>query len=240
MSSHQNTKEPELSDQLEKGLQISSEEEEECLISRALFGGAIKLHIPSQWRDVSLVRQVPDHQECYQDCTFKDGTKRSLQGTGCCLVIEILAREENLKDEDAPTFFFRDLAEVNGGIVGDLDFQAVDTVGKEVPPDDGLQSQSGTITMPNLSKEVVVCSCAGVQSIAPLKNNTELEEGKAERVRVELCAVRLQAEETDILLTLTMPLEKKGVNDSECWKKQGDLFVRILRSFEVCDWSLFG
>jgi hypothetical protein len=238
MPSNQKTKELELSDQLEKDLQMSSEGElKESLISRELFGGAIRVDIPSQWRDVSLVRQVPDHQECYQDCTFEDGSKRSLQGTGGCLIVEILARED-VTDEDAPKYFFRDLAEANGGIVGDLDFQVVDTVGKGISDD--LQSQSDNVTMPNLSKQVKVCSCAGVQSIAPLKNNMELEEGKADRVRIELCAVRLMDEETDILLTLTIPLEKKGINDDESRGKLGELFLSILRGFEVCDWTLFG
>ena len=38
-----------------------------------LFGGAITTSIPSSWRDVSQVRQVPDHQEVYQDCNEETG-----------------------------------------------------------------------------------------------------------------------------------------------------------------------
>ena len=38
-----------------------------------LFGGAITTSIPSSWRDVSQVRQVPDKQEVYQDCNEERG-----------------------------------------------------------------------------------------------------------------------------------------------------------------------
>lgn len=235
MPSNQDTKELQLTDRLEKGLQISAEEIKESLVTRELFGGAIKLNIPLQWRDVSLVRQVPDHQECYQDCTFKDGAKLSLQGTGGCLITEILAREEDVNDQNAASFFFSDLAEANGD-VGELDFQTVYTAGKGISD---VRSQS-SVSMPNLSKQVNICTCTGIQSIDPLKNKKELEVGKADSVRIELCVVRLQAEETDILLTLTMPLEKKELKDDMQWNKHSDLFLSILRSLEVRDWSLFG
>ena len=33
------------------------------LTKRPLFGGAIDIDVPCAWRDVSEVRQVPDHQE---------------------------------------------------------------------------------------------------------------------------------------------------------------------------------
>jgi hypothetical protein len=236
MPSNQDTKELQLTDRLEKGLQISAEEIKESLVTRELFGGAIKLNMPLQWRDVSLVRQVPDHQECYQDCTFKDGDKLSLEGTGGCLITEILAREEGVNDQDAASFFFSDLAEANGDSVGEIDFQTVCTAGKGISD---LRSRS-SVSMPNLSKQCKICTCIGVQSIDPLKNKEVVEVGKADRVRIELCVVRLQAEETDILLTLTMPLEKKGLKDSMQRNKHSDLFLSILRSLEVHDWSLFG
>jgi Ran-interacting Mog1 protein len=68
---------------------------------RPLFGGAIVCRIPSEWIDISDIRQVPDHQECWQDTR-----------EGRLLVIEILERKE-IPDDKAAEYFFRDLAEYN-------------------------------------------------------------------------------------------------------------------------------
>merc|ERR1712170_184349 len=69
----------------------------EMYSERPLFGGAISCDIPSAWRDVSDVRQVPDHQECWQEID------------GAVLVVEILDRQE-VGDHSAASFFFADLA----------------------------------------------------------------------------------------------------------------------------------
>ena len=245
-----------------ENLKISSQN----IIQRELFGGAIIISVPEQWRDVSLVRQIPDHQECYQDCTFQDGSKFELQGTGGCLVVEILGREEDVKDEDAALFFFRDLAEANGPgySEGDVTFNCVGTVGcvpgtgsDEVKVDNEIKEiEKVQNLIPKLSAQRLakVCSCVGYQSIGPLKNKTELEDGKANRIRVELCAVRLAAVDTDILVTLSMPCDNEknstaddgDTNKKETALKRGDghghssLFIDILDGFNVLDWRLFG
>jgi hypothetical protein len=166
---------------------------------RNLYGGAIKINIPEQWRDVSIVRQVPDYQECYQDCTDFNENTTELQGTGCCLIVELLAREDKVRDEDASLFFFKDLAEANGGLVK-VEYQAMWVVGGEGDP--SKFTSISDVVMPKLSKKSTVCSCIGIHSIDPLDNRNELESGKAERVRVELCILRLETEETDVLISL--------------------------------------
>jgi len=300
-------------------LQISPE----SLTKRDMFGGAIALSIPTQWRDVSDVRQVPDHQEVYQDCTFKaeeeaqvanfeaegkeqatlfkkeegiqadrliveeeeqvalfkaeeeaqavrclesekaqsarskveeevqeckfagaDVGKFTLQGTGGCLIVEILGREEQVGDEDAAMFFFRDLAEANGDLVGDLEYNHVWTVGRNPRESNGKDDESkeqveDSNLMPNLPVRVKACSCIGLQSVDPLRNRIELGEGKASRIRVELCALRLEDVDTDLLITLTMPhAEESGNATGE--EGHSSLFLDILESFEIVDWSLFG
>ena len=42
------------------------------------------------------------------------------EGTGGCIVIEILERQNDVSDEDAMVFFFNDLAHVNGDEAGQL------------------------------------------------------------------------------------------------------------------------
>ena len=241
-----------------KGLTISSHSSDGGIIKRReLFGGAIAIAIPSEWRDVSLVRQVPDHQECYQDCTFHDGSKSHLKGTGGCLIIEILGRENEIKDENAAMFFFRDLAEANGPGCSDDDV-IFDCVWNENSVSDSDNSVgTSQILMPKLlpSLQVKVCTCVGYQSISPLKNNKELEEGKADRVLIELCVVRLEAVDTDILITLSMPNRDHretnsplGQSPREEDKKDSlrtesghsNLYKDIIDSFEILDWGLFG
>ena len=197
--------------------------------NRELYGGAIRINVPSKWRDVSTIRQVPDHQECFQDCTFKDGSKKTLEGTGACIIVEILGREDGVKDEDAALFFFKDLAEANGDELGDLDYSSVQCVGggKNNTANNG-------INMPSMTRTVCVCSCVGNQSIEPLKNRTELEPGKADSVKVELCVIRLEKEETDILVSLSMP------HPSETYTSHSKLFLETLKGFQIVDWCLFG
>ncbi|KAL0030275.1 hypothetical protein WJX77_007077 [Trebouxia sp. C0004] len=43
---------------------------DEQLITRALFGGAIKMSLPQRFVDVSDYRPVPDHQEVWTDATL--------------------------------------------------------------------------------------------------------------------------------------------------------------------------
>ena len=108
---------------------------QKSLVQQSLFGGALSIAIPINWRDVSDIRQVPDHQEVFQDCSAfspllsKDGSGQSItKGTGGCLIIEILERQEEVKDENAAAFFFQDLAQANGG-KDDEDFGCYDKEG---------------------------------------------------------------------------------------------------------------
>ena len=102
----------------------SQKEADDVFAKRDLFGCALKIAIPKLWRDVSAVRQVPDHQEVFQD--FQEETTelkdKSIyyEGTGGCIVIEILERQNDVSDEDAMVFFFNDLAHVNGDEAGQL------------------------------------------------------------------------------------------------------------------------
>eukprot|EP00397_Hematodinium_sp_SG-2012_P043602 GEMP01048499.1.p1 GENE.GEMP01048499.1~~GEMP01048499.1.p1 ORF type:complete len:173 (+),score=39.14 GEMP01048499.1:24-542(+) len=66
-----------------------------------LFGGAIRLDIPAEFDDVSVIREVPDHQEVYVHRT-----------TNQSLIVEILDYEQ-VSDDAACNHFFQDLVEAN-------------------------------------------------------------------------------------------------------------------------------
>eukprot|EP00557_Chaetoceros_sp_GSL56_P010493 CAMPEP_0176480968 /NCGR_PEP_ID=MMETSP0200_2-20121128/2563_1 /TAXON_ID=947934 /ORGANISM="Chaetoceros sp., Strain GSL56" /LENGTH=222 /DNA_ID=CAMNT_0017877129 /DNA_START=107 /DNA_END=775 /DNA_ORIENTATION=- len=213
---------------------------------RNLFGGAIKINVPTKWRDVSLVRQVPDYQECYQDCTSDVSEKNTeIQGTGGCLIVEILTRENQVRDEDASLFFFQDLADANGGLV-QVEYQAMWAVGRG--EGDPSKLRMNDVIIPQLSKSITACSCVGIHSIDPLDHRNDLESGRAERVRVELCILRLDTEETDILISLSIPFANRKTDHMSVTEQEfknenhhhSELFLDILRGFEIVDWDLFG
>ena len=80
-------------------------EGEDGLSETPLFGGALRMSIPSSFVDISTLREIPDHQEAFSD----KSSDRSL-------VVEVLQR---VTDEDTQQFttpacyFFHDLAEAN-------------------------------------------------------------------------------------------------------------------------------
>lgn len=70
--------------------------------SRKLFGGAITMTLPTNFDDVSAIRDVPDHQEVFVD-----------RNSEMSLIVEILDMEEEISDEAAAQHFFKDLAQFN-------------------------------------------------------------------------------------------------------------------------------
>jgi hypothetical protein len=227
------------------------------LTPRPLFGGAMRVCIPSQWRDVSEIRQVPDNQEVFQDCTFTDGrtvhSELGILGSGGCIVIEILEREDGLNDDSTAEFYFKDLAEANGSIKdantsgenagGDysIDYTTSWNVGtdtKTMTLDEGNRDDKGSNIMPQLSVRTKAFTCIGHQNVSPLRNRTTLEEGKSDCIKVELCVLRLEQVHTDLLISLSLP--SYHGRDSRMEHGHDALFLEILRSFQVLDWSLFG
>ena len=225
------------------------------LTKRPLFGGAIDIDVPSAWRDVSEVRQVPDHQEVWQDCTVEGqapselaaaaaGEPISIEGTGGVLVVEILARQDDVSDDTAAKFFFDDLAESNGAIADEerrLDFAQVACVGG------GSGSDDTNSLMPRLDKSVTACTCIGVQRVALGKDRKVGGDSEPRSdhwaVRIEMCVLRLEKEETDLLISMTRPIQdgsEKTMEDIMEASTHSKLFLEIIETFAIQNWELFG
>jgi len=67
-----------------------------------LYGGTFRAKIPESMKDVSEMRQVPNHQEFYAD----------LQ-SGLSTIVEMNEHQKQVKDEAAAAFFFENLAKDN-------------------------------------------------------------------------------------------------------------------------------
>lgn len=174
--------------------------------------------MPDGWVDVSDMRQVPDHQECWMD------------NDGCLLVVEILDRQANVEDEAAAAFFYKDLGEYNG-ITSDQDI----SFRKESPP---------SLQPVGLPDDATLCFGSGFQRVAMGKNVDFAGNPRRQEIvsiRVELCVIRLPSVSTDILISLSTPSENTG-NPQE--SPEGSLmtatFSQAVSSFQVRNWQLFG
>jgi hypothetical protein len=180
---------------------------------RPLYGGAITCEIPSDWRDVSDIRQVPDHQECWQEAD------------GAVLVVEILERQE-VSDVDGAAFFFNDLAQANGA---------------STPQD--ARFQPATLTLPNLPENSTLCSGIGFQKVAKGRELDIAGNPRTQEVRwikVDLAAFRLQRFKTELLVTMTIPISDPNGTPAPGNNSSFDQrFQHIMSTLKVRDWKLF-
>jgi hypothetical protein len=184
---------------------------------RSLFGGAISCEIPSAWRDVSDIREVPDHQEVWHE-----------PEDGSLLVVEILQQQE-VQDQNVASFFFQDLAENNG-----------------ITHANDVMFRPMTLAVPTIQIEgASICSGIGFQKIAMGQDYNSFEQrARNQEIRwtcIELCVLRLPRVHTDLLVTITRPLPNPnllpGVDSSLSWS---EAFQRVISSFKIRNWGLFG
>jgi hypothetical protein len=185
---------------------------------RPFFGGAITCQLTpdDDWRDVSDVRQVPDHQETWQDIE------------GRLLVVEILDRQSSVTDEQAAAYFFQDLAESNGMKAPGTDLQFTS------------QPELMNLAGAGLPDSAKICFGTGYQKVALGKEHDIAGNPRTQQVqsiRVELCAIRLPSVGTDLLVTLSSPSDE---NLQETSSQPTEVFARILGSWKIEDWTLFG
>jgi len=175
------------------------------------------------------VRQVPDNQEVYQDCS---------EETGAVLVIEILEYQTNVENNDACNFFLKDLGDAN-----------------ETPPEEQVIHSNQVINLLGnaceMNKERILPSLALPPSTtltsqlhACISRGTQKVKQKgsitSQCIDIELCALRLKDIDTDLLITLSIPRRNSG-SDSDGGSNVGEeIFKQILASFNIKDYSLFG
>lgn len=141
--------------------------------------------------------------------------------------MEILARETSVTDEEAAAYFFRDLAEANGITQPDeeMEFHTI----PEIP-------LLGT-ELPNTAKKF-----GGVgRQLVRQGRDTDIAGNPRQLtpawVRIDLCLIRLPHVESEILVTFTSPVETATTASMTTWD---EIFVRMIQSFRVVDWNLFG
>ena len=141
-----------------------------------LFGGAISLRLPASFEDVSLVRQVPDHQEVYVDRL----SERSL-------IVEIVQHDKDVSSALVARHYFTDLAECNEATSAILDGSAVIADASFLPC---LQDATA-----------VKCALTGRQTVRKFGQAN----APAETVQILMVVVRLPRVGSDLLLSMNVP-----------------------------------
>ena len=192
-------------------------------MERPLFGGAITCRIPADWKDISDIRQVPDNQECWQDVA-----------NDRLLVIEMFEYQADVANSNAAAFFFQDLASANGAVITEQQFTPI--------PSTAGPLQQMTAAINNTAS--IGCFGIGYQRVAMGRDvdvaGNPRHDQEVRWIRVELCVLRLTAQETDLLITLSSPSETNPQEEAQQTQGFSDVFQQVITSFQIHDWSLFG
>jgi hypothetical protein len=221
--------------------------------SRTLFGGALSCAVPPSFVDVSDFRQVPDNQEVFADASQSDSS----------LVVEILEQPVvadpstdpsstsvpvAVADAAAVAYYLADLAEANDAADGAVFRGARRLTAEEMPQ------------LAASSPAAAGCSAwvgAGDQAVSKVREGDHARNA----VRVYAAVLRLPEINTDLLITMNVPLvisassssaASGGVGLHQLGGQGGEggggdpcaaataLFLSILKSLRIEDWGLFG
>ena len=158
---------------------------------------------------------VPDNQEVYQDCS---------EESGAVVVIEILEHQSDVKNEDASTFFFNDLADANGVSQDDITMQSNNLMFSLKDDNTIKQKYVKKFSLSTQQSESHACIAVGKQQVG---DNS---------LRIEMCVLRLTAVTTDLLITLSTPDSKQGSVGED---GLSNAFRELLSTFCITDWNLF-
>jgi hypothetical protein len=176
-----------------------------------LYGGAIVCDIPSSWKDVSDMRQVPDHQEVFLGPAPVEPS----------LVIESLDHQASVSNDAAAKYFFDDLSEANGCSLSDGSVTSFATTTASTAATSPPLAMFTGIGMQRIAKGLDK-DMAGNPRVNPIID-----------VEVELCVIRLPQVTTDLLVTLSR------TKSAPARTELSEEFKRILSTLQIRDWDLF-
>ena len=177
-----------------------------------LFGGAFFAQVPGRFADLSLVRQVPDHQEVWHEVlTAADGKgpgDADSEGFGAVFVVELMELETSVPAAAAAEHYFGDLAKDNA---------ARDSI--VAARESFAAGPGGTApsSAPLLPAGAVVSVVHGMQFVRRGKARGEGGEDGAEaeargdvldgtaEVFVSVACIRLEKYKTDVVCSLSTP-----------------------------------
>eukprot|EP01031_Cornospumella_fuschlensis_P027035 gene27035-32668_t len=196
-----------------------------------LYGGAMQTILSPEFRDVSGVREVPDHQEVFID------TK-----TDASIIVELLDMESDKSDDQALLYHFQELAKAN---------EASETITLNTFD---LSEQADLFTHLASYPRLLLAGKQVVQKHRSIHASHDV-------VYIFLVLVRLRNVQTDLLISLNMPWKGEEAQElsgqraaeasmvSELLAGSGreveghrviGVFRQVLQALQVLDWGLFG
>ncbi|KAN0012410.1 hypothetical protein ACTFIU_007711 [Dictyostelium citrinum] len=190
----------------------------ETFEKRQLYGGAIEIDIPKRFIDVTSYRHIPDHQELFSD-------EKSDQS----VIIELNEIQDHIPNANAIKHHYEVLVE-DAGISTDksviINFR--DLTQTEMPHFDA-----------SIPKYVLLAQ----QKIAKFNETAE------NTINVYMALVRLEKSKTDLLITYNEAIALaptsssmavvQNLTPSNDQSKSEQLFLAMLKSFKIKDYSLF-
>jgi hypothetical protein len=155
------------------------------------------------------------------------------------MVVEILQYQDDVNNEDAAQFFFKDLADSNGCGDDDSMLESSRVFDNATSSNDEEKSEEHDVVhnILNTIKQSSATNCCviaiGSQRVIQGKAYTGTGAAAENNIRVEMCIMRLESVETDLLITLSTPSDEPSTGLS-------NHFRNILCEFYINDWDLFG
>ena len=186
-------------------------------INRSFFGGAIQACLPVGFRDLSVVRQVPDEQECWHEPESDE-----------LFVMECLELDASRDIQAAAENYWSDLC-----ITNESSQQDIASFSFAVRPDAVRRLPDSAIVGCGVGNQRVKMG----RAVMDYADGSEHQQ-EERNVRVELCVIRLPPVKTDLLLTLSTPRSTMARRDDG--SAPSAAFAVILSTLQITDWSLFG
>jgi len=152
------------------------------------------------------------------------------------LVVEIIEYQRDVSNSDACSFFMKDLADANEVSLEEQHIDMSQVLNLLEDEKERVHQLLPNFSLPEPlgASQLYACIAKGSQKVAQGKKSTN-----AHYIDVELCVLRLENVETDLLITLSAPRRETN-RGGGVGAELSNVFKEILTSLNIQDWSLFG
>jgi len=180
-----------------------------------LFGGSVSVLLPAGFRDLSLIRPVPDNQEVYAEAA----------ADGAVVIVEVVEFQEAVAGGALARYLWEDVAECNG---------AAASRWRELPAPRAEGAAAAAEPPPLLASPRCSAACCGLGFHEAPESG---EGGAASLTCVALGALRLPGVASELVVTAAVPVAgAAGAAEA----RAEALLSALLPTLCVHDWGLFG
>jgi hypothetical protein len=192
------------------------------LVSKELYGGAMKVELPKDFIDASDLRQVPDHQEVFLS-----------PKTLTSLIFEINEYVHKENDAQASVFHFRDVISEDDDLAEELPSPIQIAMSKDSLKAFPAYVLQGGIISPEINKKA--------SSALPVEWQQTPQMNKW-LTKVYQLVVRMHEYKTDLCVRLNVPTKEMS-SQEEVEKEENfakAMVQKIVETLDVTDFGLFG